>query len=154
MTKESLIFDRTDRDVSDAKEIVFQKVHNFLEIEEKEKAILERGLISVDTINRIESCEFDIFCLVSSLAYFGENIESKSWKIGNIFKSDDFSRLIYNLESLKSRFFSYSSTPSMADAKYDYKEINKIEKALYDLYSIIEYIEENTQECGTFYSGE
>lgn len=152
--KDSLIFDRTEADIEQARSIINEKIKKFLATTEEEERIVERGVFLPSTVQRIEDCEKQLFVLIKELAYYGEEPDTKEWVLGDIFSEGDMSRIIENGELLRESFFTYSTTPTKAFPQYDYKNLNKIEKLLYDLFSIVEYIEENSKECDTFYSGE
>lgn len=152
--KDSLIFDRTEADIEQARSIINEKIKKFLATTKEEESIVERGAFLPSTVQRIEDSEKELFVLLKDLAYYGEEPSTKEWVLGDIFSEEDMSRIIENGELLRESFFTYSATPTKASPKYDYKNLNKIEKLLYDLFSIVEYIEENAKECDTFYSGE
>lgn len=152
--KQALIFDRTASDVSLAKSLANERKKQFADFTEEEKKTIERGFFLLSTINRIEDSEEMLFGFIRDLAYYGDSIETKRWDYADIFRESDFSRVIKNAKVLRDTFFSYSTTPSDVAVRYDFQSLNNLEKILYDLFSIVDFLEENSKECDTFYCGE
>lgn len=150
-----MIFDRTENDIAEAKKIILSKVNSFDELTQDEIDILERGIITQNTINRIEQKEIELYDLFAKAGYYAPTIENKLWNNEkDFFKATDLERIINNGEVLREAFFVYSTTPEKANVKYDFSNINAIEKLLYDLQSMLEYVIANYRECDTFWCGE
>ena len=151
---DSLIYDRTDFDVSEAKKIISEKIKKFIETTEEENTILRRGTITLETIDRIINKQIELSNLFYSSFYLGNAIEKMNFTEIGIFKETDFDKMIENGETLRNRFFDYKSTPSRAVPKYDYQNINAIERLLYDLNRNYNYMMASQKECDEFYCGE
>lgn len=149
-----MIFNRTERDVSEAKRIIDEKVKSFIGLSDEEAEIVSRGIVSRETLNRIESKQSELYSLFRSIGYFGKPIETKEWVVGCFFKDEDLTRIIENNEALKEMFFSFKETPKRPSAKYSYQNFNAIEKILFDLEEMYGFVIENFKECDTFYCGE
>ena len=143
-----MIFNRTEKDVSEAKRIIQQKVQKFIALNEKEIETLEKGCVTISTLNRIENAQR---VLKDALVALGNSIEveTKYWFETDIFTDNDFGRLLINLDKLKSVLPPNKETPKTPSVSFDYLTMNNIEKTIYDLQTL----EENTRKS-FFYSGE
>lgn len=149
-----MIYNRTLDDVKSAKKLVDEKVKTFQELTEAETAILERGRFTINTINRIESKQTQLKIMFNDIGYYNVNIVNKSWGIGDFFSAKDLKRIVNNVIVLRNAFFVFKDTPNNPKAKYHYKEINSMEKVLYDLDRMTNLVVEYYNECGTFNCGE
>lgn len=146
-----MIFDRTHSDVDNAVKIRAEKVQTFQELTTDEVTTLERGLLTINTLNRIEEKQQELKNLFEADFYFVEEVENKSWTYTDYFKQEDFDRILSNLEMLRKAYFVYSSTPEIPDNNYrKYQTINDVEKILYDLDIMISDVKSHYRECGTF----
>ncbi len=149
-----MIFDRTQVDVNTAISIRNEKVKTFQELTESEIAILERGTMTINTLNRIEQKQEDLKGLINGLGYWNTPTINKMWDYTQIFDELEFQRIIDNTNILKDAFFIYQSTPKTPPLSYHFEDINALEKILYDLDVIINDVKSLYNECGTFESGE
>lgn len=149
-----MIFNRTLNDVNSAKTIREEKIKKSVELTESEIDIMERGTITINTLNRIENKQSELKDLFNSIGYWNTEIINKQWDATKIFDKSDFERVLKNLELLKNAFFVYSSTPKTPKPSYQYEIINDIEKILYDLEMLIEEVKSLWKECGDFQCGE
>lgn len=151
----SLVFDRTQKDVENAVKIIKEKVKNFQELTGEEIQILEKGTLTINTLNRIEAKQAELKTKFNEMGYWNTNIINKTdWGYGDIFDEENFRRILNNLDILKNAFFVYSTTPKTPEAVYQYKGINDIEKTLFDLETMIQDVKNNYRECGVFECGE
>lgn len=149
-----MIFDRTQRDVDTAILLRQEKVQNFQELTESEIEILEKGTLTINTLNRIENKQEELKNLFNVIGYWNTPIKNKFWSENEIFIVDDFSRIINNTDILKEAFFTYKHTPITPSAIYHYTNINDLEKILFDLDTMINDVKSHFRECGTFECGE
>ena len=149
-----MIFDRTASDVESARQIISQKVQKFLELTEDEIAILEKGCVTIDTLNRIENAQKDLTQAIKDMRYSVVGVSNKIWDFGDIFDEKELLRIINNLNIIREAFFVYNDTPKTPTAKYYYQNFNDIEKILFDVSDMIEDVKSNYKECGTFQCGE
>lgn len=149
-----MIFDRTQKDVEDAVKIRNEKVKTNQVLTEEEIATLERGMLTVNSLNRIEGKQEELRNIFNSMGYWNTPIITKTWDPTEIFNIHDFQRIINNTNILRDAFFVYSSTPKTPKISYHFEDINSLERILFDL----EEIEINTKklyrECGSFNCGE
>jgi hypothetical protein len=150
-----VIFDRTQNDVDTAIVLINEKVKTFQELTEEEIATLEKGTLTINTLNRIESKQQLLKGLFEEVGYWSVPILTKQWLYTDIFKGEEFDRILHNLEVLKKSFFVYKNTPNIPDNNYrKYQTINDVEKILYDLDVMINDVKSHYKECGTFECGE
>lgn len=150
-----MIFDRTQNDVDTAIILRREKVQTFQELSENEVATLEKGTLTINTLNRIESKQDELKNLFNDMGYWNTPISTRQWAYADIFEGTQFDRILNNLEILIKAFFIYKDTPNVPDNNYrKYQTINDVEKIIYDLDVMINDVKSNYRECGTFESGE
>ena len=159
-----MIFDRTQNDVDTAIRLRNEKVKfdprtmqpiNPEELTESEIATLEKGFLTINTLNRIEKKQTELKNLFNSIGYYNVEVDNRQWTYTDYFLPSDFARILINLENLKKAFFVYSATPIVPDDNYRrYQTLNAVEKILFDLDVMINDIKSNYRECGNFQCGE
>ncbi len=147
-----MIFDRTQNDVDTAISLRDKKVKAFENLTDEEINILERGTITINTLNRIENKQKEIGELFSRLS-INVNIKNKTWQTSQIFDEAEFQRILDNLNVLTSSFCVYSNTPKTPKISYHYKDINAIEKILVDLEELYNKTLKSFKYCGIVYCG-
>ena len=148
-----MIFDRTQNDVDTAIRLRKEKVQNFQELTENEIAILEKGTLTINTINRIETKQDELKNLFNEMGYWNTTTINKMWGENDIFNVDEFQRILDNTNVLRQAFFVYKDTPNTPPISYYWQDINALEKILYDLDVMINDVKNNYRECGTFNCG-
>ena len=149
-----MIFDRTQNDVDAAVVLRREKVQTFQELSESEIATLEKGMLTINTLNRIETKQEELKNLFNDMGYWNTPIRNKTWGENDIFNVDEFQRILDNTNILRHAFFVYKATPNTPPISYHWQDINALEKILYDLDVMINDVKSNYRECGTFESGE
>lgn len=149
-----MIFNRTQKDVDDAKAIINEKVKKNLELTEDDVAILEKGTITINTINRIEEKQATLKLLLDSQAYYTKPIINHIWDYDMIFDESHFKEIIQDTYVLRDAFFDYTSTPKDIFSEYTYQNINNIEQILFDINRMMNYVMANYLECGNVECGE
>lgn len=152
-----MIFDRTQNSVDTAKFLRNTKVKKFETLTESDINYLERGTMTINTLNRIENKQEELKNLFNDIGYWNTPITNKQWTVNVIFDNNgerDFQRIIDNTNVLRNAFFVYKATPNTPPVSYHYNDINAIEKILYDLDVMINDVKSHYRECGTFYCGE
>lgn len=139
-----MIIDRTHNDVLKSIELA-QRGGVF---SEKEIETLERGMVTINTLNRIEEKQKEIANLISEMGY-SVSIENKTWKQQDVFFFEDLKRIVSNVEKLRTSFFALNETPANPRAEYHYREFNLIEKVLLDIQNNAVFAEENYKICGS-----
>ena len=149
-----MIFDRTQNDVDTAIILRDTKVKKFETLTESDIETLERGTLTINTLNRIETKQEELKNLFNDIGYWNTSIITKVWNENDIFNVDDFQRILNNTNTLRKAFFVYKDTPNTPPISYYWDDINSLEKILYDLDVMINDVKSNYRECGTFESGE
>lgn len=150
-----MITNRTQEDVDNALKIRDEKVKTFQALSEDDINTLERGILTINTLNRIEEKQNELKNLLNAMGYWNTNITNKTnWKYSDIFFAEEFKRIINNENILRSAFFTYNTTPATPNVSFHYEDINSIEKILVDLDVMINNIKSNYRECGNFNCGE
>lgn len=149
-----MIFTRTQADVVAAETLRNEKVKKFQALTESEVATLEKGTITINTLNRIEAKQEELKNLFNDMGYWNTPIVNKIWDYTQIFNAEEFQRIIDNLNVLRNAFFVYSDTPKTPPVSYYFEDINSLEKILNDLDVMISDVKSYYRECDTFYCGE
>ena len=158
-----MIFDRTQNDVDTAIRLRNEKVKfdtitmqpiNSEELTESDIAILEKGTITYNTLNRIESKQEELKNLFNDMGYWNTPITNKVWGENDIFNVDEFQRILDNTNILRQAFFVYKDTPNTPPISYHWQDINALEKILYDLDVMISNVKADYRYCGEFVCGE
>lgn len=149
-----MIFDRTQNDVDTAILLRDTKVKKFETLTESEIATLEKGMLTINTLNRIETKQRRIKKSFYAMGYWNTPIINKTWGENDIFNADEFQRILDNTNVLRQAFFVYKDTPNTPPISYYWDDINALEKILYDLDVMINDVKSHYRECGTFESGE
>jgi galactose-1-phosphate uridylyltransferase len=148
-----VIYDRTASDVASAKKMRLEKVQKFIDLTDEEVETLERGLLTINTLNRIENKQAEIKAMLDNMGYFNTPVINKTWTVNDIFTADDLQRIVDNNTALRAAFYAMNDSPKNAIAKYYYEEFNSLEKILFDISSNIEYTVSKYRRCGTFNCG-
>ena len=153
-----MITNRTQYDVDTAILIRNTKVKKFEELTETDINYLERGTLTINTLNRIETKQDELKNLFNDMGYWNTPITNKVWGKNDIFNVDEFQRILDNTNVLRNAFFVYKDTPNTPPISYHYNDINALEKILYDfdneLGGMIKDVKSHYRECSTFESGE
>ena len=153
MTK--MIFTRTKDDVDNALRLRAEKVQTFEELTAEEIETLERGTLTINTLNRIENKQKELAELFENDFYFVETTEHKTWGYSDFFTENDFNRILSNLNKLKKAYFVYKDTPRTPSSNYrHYQVINDVEKILYDLEKMVDDLKTHYRQCGAYECGE
>lgn len=149
-----MIFDRTQNDVDTAILLINTKVKNFETLTESEIATLEKGTLTINTLNRIENKQELLKGLFEEIGYWNIPITNKVWGETDIFNVVEFRRILDNTKVLREAFFTYKNTPNTPPISYHYNDINALEKILHDLDVMINDVKSHYRQCGAFECGE
>lgn len=150
----ALIYNRTQQDAENAIKIRSEKVQKFQELSAEDIKVLERGMITLNTLNRIEDKQDELRTILNNMGYWDTPVVSKNWDNTQIFDEAEFERILKNLDILRNAFYVYSDTPKTPKVSYKFDDINAIEKILYDLEEMTNYVKNNYRECGDFECGQ
>lgn len=144
-----MVYDRTEADVRAAL-AARQRLQNGAP-EQGDVNLLERGMLSTATINRIESKAAEIYDALEAMGIMVSRRVTKSWVDGDYFTASDFSRLrsIALVLLVAYPWLVKTDTPSSVDNKITIGYANNIEHILSDIDDMIR----NTQ-AAYVYSGE
>ena len=129
-------------------------MQKFAELTQAEVDVLERGFLTINTLNRIESKQSELMLLFNSMGYWNTDIQPKAWSEDDVFGATDFRQLINGLDTLKTAFFVYEDTPKTPQMAFSYATFNDIEKALFDMDVMINDVKSNYRYCGAIECGE
>lgn len=150
-----MIYDRTIEDVTQALEIRKNYVQKGLPIEQSQIDILERGTLTINTINRIENKIQELHNKFNEIYYFCGDVSIKNWQYSQIFYYEtEFARILHNIELLMQAFYVKDDTPQIPEIDVYFQNINDMEKILYDLETVYNDMQLLFRECGTFECGE
>lgn len=149
-----MIYDRTKADVDAAIRVRRDSVQNFIPLMNWEIDVLEKGTITINTLNRIENKQKSLKSLFNDMGYWNTPTTNKEWQYTDIFDEVNFQRIINNLNILRNAFFVFKSTPNTPPISYHYNDINALEKILFDLDVMINDVKSRYRRCGTFRCGE
>ena len=147
-----MIFDRTQEDVDTAVRLRNEKVKEFKNLTSEEINTLERGTITINTLNRIENKQQEIKELFSNIA-INVDVQNKVWDSTEIFDKANFERILDNLNVLVKSFCVYRNTPNVPRVSYHFEDINSIEKILFDLEELYNKALKSFIYCGISYCG-
>ena len=142
-----MIYDRTIQDVAQAKEIFETKVKNFVALTTAEKTTLERGRVTVNTLNRIEQKQAEMAQKLKNYGYFDGDIINKSWS-NEVFFNEDLKRLAQNTATLREAFYIISSDMKNPEARFFYEDFNTMERFLAEIEALIENMEKSFKRSG------
>lgn len=149
-----MIYNRTQADVDNAISLR-SRLQKGETLTSDEVLQLERGTLTINTLNRIEEKQTELKNLFNLLGYYNVEIVNTVWNYNDYFKQSDFERIRDNCEKLKTAFFTFSYTPKKPDSNFrKYQTINDVEKILYDLDVMINDVKSKYRQCGTFQCGE
>lgn len=144
-----MIVDRTKKDV-EAALLARKKIQSGEELTQEDYVALERGTLTIETLNRIETKTKDVVRVINSMWYWNTGtIQAKTWSYSDYFKQEDFDKILENIVKIKNAFLQKNSTPKVFGRNYrDYNVINDVETLLADSEYIVGDIQENYVFCG------
>ena len=150
-----MIFDRTMEDVFAAISIREDKVQKGIELTDDDITTLERGTLTINTLNRIENKQAELKEILVEMGYGVGEISNSEWDYSGIFKQEDFDRILTNEQKLKDAFFVYHDTPNVSSNNYRlFSVINEVEKILADIEEMTDDVKSNYRRCGVTVCGE
>lgn len=147
-----LIFDRVPQDTTIAHEIKARyKRNGWGDLADSEKAQLERGCYTFNSLNRVEQTQRQLADLLNKNGY-QVNITTKTWDETNYFNISELQRLLNNLTILRNTGLIYATTPNVPNDYKPYINANNIEKILFDIEDILKKVVSAFRYSNTFYS--
>lgn len=151
-----MIYDRTEDDVKNAYDLR-QKITDGETLTAEETELLERGTLTINTLNRIENKVAQLKELINGIGYYGDDCELKEgdWDFSDDFTREDFLRIRACVNGLKKAFYvAKDSTEEIGTNYLTYETINRVEKTLFELENEFEEVKSRFKRCGTVRSGE
>lgn len=151
-----MITDRTMNDVIEAKKIRSSIIQNYWigTLTPEQWDTVEKGLITLNALNRIESKQNELKNILYSMGYASSGVTNKTWSHGMYFTESDLNRFCENTAKLRNAFYVLPNTPENPEARFYFEEFNKMEKILVDIETMIPDVISHYRECDTFWCGE
>lgn len=111
-----------------------------------------KGCLNLADLNRIEGNIAYLGELMESFSYT-PNIHEKKWSIADMPNQNDMSRIVDNIRSLISAYYSPASPPSLPATMLSYSDINAIEENLYLIKELLDCMQSSFKKVGTIKSG-
>lgn len=143
-----MIYNRTKNDVDESFVLLREKVQKFLALSEDEMETLEKGTLTINTLNRIEEKQKELKDIINDMGYWNTSINNKTWNNSEIFYSKDLERIFKNAEILRNAFFVYKTTPEAPPISYNFESFNALEKILFDIDKMINDVKSRYKKCG------
>lgn len=111
-----------------------------------------KGCFNLLDLNRIEGNIAFLAEKMESFSY-SPSIRDKQWDRVGMPNQNDMSRIIENIRSLISAFYSPDNPPPLPTTMLSYKDINAIEENLYLLKQLLDSMQSSFKQLGTIRSG-
>ena len=148
-----MIYNRNIIDVSKSLEIL-DKIKSGQTPTEEEIEVLERGTLTINTLNRIENKQAELSSLLYEWKYLKEPLVNKNWADTDIFVVSDMVRLTNNTLALRDAFYVISKNEINPKQYYTFAQFNFIEKTLYESDVLCQQVELSFKRSGDVVSGE
>lgn len=153
----TLIFDRTQDDILEAKSLIEKiKENGFNSLSDEEKTKWNSGLkacLNNTDLNRIEEC-----CCYFADMFYIDTMEIKAdWQKMDVPTDIEMKRILENVETIRNlyRFIPIGTPITPTQPLNTIEKINDVEKILYNKYIYINGNLDNTNYCNdNFYSGD
>lgn len=111
-----------------------------------------KGCLNLLDLNRIEG---DIAYLAEKMESYSysPNIHDRRWDKSDLPNQNDMSRIIENIRSLMSAFYSPDNPPTLPTTMLSYSDINAIEENLYLIKELLDCMANSFKKVGTIKSG-
>lgn len=111
-----------------------------------------KGCLNISDLNRIEENITYIADKMESF-FFHPNIHHKRWGREDLPNENDMVRILDNIRSIKSSFYSPSNAPLLPTTMLSYTDINAIEENLYLIKELLDCMESSFKKTGVIKSG-
>lgn len=144
-----MIYNRTYIDIINAKKIFVEKIQKFIELTDEEQGIIDKAYFNTKTINRIVKKINEIWGVIEVLGGAKvENEDVREWGDEEIFNIKNFSNIRKNIGDILLIIQSnglmdisiYENAYNLLSNEYVYTNLNNMEKLLYDLDAIYNYL--------------
>lgn len=157
-----LVFDRTEQDkvyVENLRNKILSDGFNSLTDEQKQQwfSCTLKGAYNYTDRNRVENAVKQINEKLIEYNYMSDELEIvENRSISTIDDNVSVQRYLNNIQQLIDKFFTFSTTPTLPESldNLDINMANNIEKILYDIYFILNGLENNLIYSGVANSGQ
>ncbi len=161
----NLIYDRTESDETASAAIrkSYQTLGNWSGLTDAERAQLERGTLTYNTLNRVEAAVKLLAAALTSAGYpvevtpvlKGGKSEDREWQEGDIVRRAQWATYLDNVQRLRDAYYTLAETGQLPkpEDKLGYVGANTIEKVLADIDLLIDCMKSSYRRCGTFRAG-
>ena len=111
-----------------------------------------KGCLNLADLNRIEGNIAYLAGKMESYSY-SPNIHEKKWTKFDMPNQNDMSRIVDNIRSLISAYYSPDNPPTLPTTMLSYNDINAIEKNLYLIKELLDCMRKSFKTVGTIKSG-
>lgn len=146
------VYDRAKTDIETAK----QKIAEWIEaITSDKEAVIEdlKGCVNASDLNRIESNTKYLSDTLTALGY-PTTITVKTWARNGLPNIDDIVRIIGNVQTVITSFYKYTAAPTLPATLLDFEQVNSVEKNLFYLKILLDFMISVFPKCGTLKSGQ
>ena len=161
----NLIYDRAESDETASAAIrkSYQTLGNWSGLTDTERAQLERGTLTYNTLNRVETAVKLLAAALTSAGYpvevtpvlKGSKSEDREWQEGDIVRRAQWSTYIENVQRLRDAYYTLAETGELPkpEDKLGYVGANNIEKVLADIDLLLDGMKSIYRRAGTFRAG-
>lgn len=161
----NLIYDRTESDEAASAAIrkSYQTLGNWSGLTDTERAQLERGALTYNTLNRVESAVKTLAVALTSAGYpvevtpvlKGSKSEDREWQEGDIVRRAQWATYLENVQRLRDAYYTLAETGALPkpEDKLGYVGANTIEKVLADIDLLLDGMKSIYRRAGTFTAG-
>ena len=161
----NLVYDRTEDDVTSSAAIrsTYQALGNWPGLTTAERAQLERGTLTYNTLNRVEQAVKTLAAALTSAGYpvevtpvlKGSKSEDREWQEGDIVRRAQWAAYLDNVQKLRDAYYTLAETGELPkpEDKLGYVGANNIEKVLADIDLLIGWMKSSYRRCGAFRAG-
>lgn len=161
----NLIYDRTESDETASAAIrkSYQTLGNWSGLTDAEMTQLERGTLTYNTLNRVESAVKLLAAALTAAGYpveiapvlKGGKAEDREWQEGDIVRRAQWTTHLDNVQRLRDAYYTLAETEELPapEDKLGYAGANTIEKILADIDLLIDCMKASYRRCGTFRAG-
>lgn len=161
----NLIYDRAESDETASAAIrkSYQTLGNWSGLTDAERAQLERGTLTYNTLNRVESAVKTLAAALTAAGYpvevapvlKGSKAEDREWQEGDVLYRPQWTTYLDNVQRLRDAYYTLAETGKLPkpEDKLGYVGANTIEKVLADIDLLIDYMKSSYRRCGTFRAG-
>lgn len=161
----NLIYDRTESDETASAAIrkSYQTLGNWSGLTDAERAQLERGTLTYNTLNRVGSAVKTLAAALTAAGYpveitpvlKGGKAEDREWQEGDVLYRPQWTTYLDNVQRLSDAYYTLAETgelPAPGD-KLGYVGANNIEKILADIDLLFDGMKSIYRRAGTFTAG-